>query len=71
MAGFGKAGVPDILVCIKGQFVGIEVKREGKEPTALQKQRMQEINQAGGFTYWGTSKKVIAEIERDRKACLL
>jgi Holliday junction resolvase len=59
MAGFGKSGVPDIVACINGKFVSIEVKREGKEPTALQWQRMAEIDLAGGFAYWGTAARVI------------
>ena len=36
MAGFGKAGVPDIVFCYQGRFGAIEVKREGKTPTKLQ-----------------------------------
>ena len=59
MAGYGKSGVPDIVACINGKFVSIEVKREGKEPTALQWQRMAEIGLAGGFTCWGTAARVI------------
>ena len=61
MAGFGKAGVPDIIVCWHGLFIGIEVKREGKEPTPLQERRMKEIRTMGGITIWGTAKKVLGE----------
>ena len=59
MAGFGKSGVPDVVACINGKFVSIEVKREGKEPTKLQWQRIQEIRAAGGFACWGTAERVI------------
>ncbi len=59
MAGFGKGGVPDIIVCFKGKFIAIEVKREGKNPTPLQERQMEEIRQAGGKTIWGTASKVI------------
>jgi Holliday junction resolvase len=62
MAGFGKSGVPDIVCCYKGQFWAIEVKREGKPPTELQKRRMQEIERAGGVALWGTAEKVIREL---------
>ena len=67
MAGFGKAGVPDIVACLSGVFIGIEVKREGKEPTKIQDRRMTEIRHAGGLAFWGTARKVIDEIEQWRK----
>ena len=63
MAGFGKSGVPDIIACIDGIFVGVEVKREGKEPTPIQTQRMQEIEAAGGFAFAGTAKRVISDMK--------
>ena len=59
MGPFGKAGVPDIVACIGGTFWGIEVKREGKEPTPRQVSRMNEINEAGGQTIAGTAERVI------------
>ena len=63
MAGFGKSGVPDIIACIDGLFFGIEVKREGKEPTPRQVERMNEIEKAGGFAVAGTAAVVIAFIK--------
>ena len=63
-AGFGKSGVPDIIACIRGEFWGIEVKREGKEPTELQVERMDEIEQSGGYTAAGTATIVIDEIKK-------
>jgi Holliday junction resolvase len=59
MAGYGKRGVPDIVACIRGVFWGIEVKREGKEPTPIQWKRMEEIQKAGGRTAYGTAAMVI------------
>ena len=64
MAGFGKSGVPDIIACIRGEFWGIEVKREGKQPTAIQRKRMDEIEQAEGYSVAGTAAVVIAEIKK-------
>lgn len=61
--GYGKSGAPDIVGCLAGSFVGIEVKREGKEPTALQVRRGKEIIQAGGKWFWGTAAVVIPAIE--------
>ena len=46
-----RAGVPDILVCIEGRFVGIEVKLEKNPPTRLQKYNFDLIEKAGG-TAW-------------------
>jgi hypothetical protein len=71
MAGYGKSGVPDIVACVsvcgeQGVFVGIEVKRDGKEPTKLQYRRMAEVTAAGGKAFWGTAEKVISEIEKWR-----
>ena len=59
MNGFGKQGVPDIVACIRGRLVGIEVKRAGKSPTPLQEHRMQEIRDAGGIAIAGTADIVI------------
>jgi hypothetical protein len=61
--GFGASGHSDRIVCIKGWFLAIEVKREGKEPTALQWKRLKEVEAAGGKGIWGTSAKVIPEIK--------
>jgi hypothetical protein len=46
---FGKAGVPDKLLCVKGHLIGIECKADKtKKPTALQVKCMEEIEAAGG-----------------------
>ena len=46
--GYGAATVDD-LVCLKGKFVALEYKAEGKNPTPRQETTMQEISRAGGF----------------------
>lgn len=60
--GYGKSGVSDIVACIDGQFWALEVKREGKEPTAIQARRGKEIQNAGGCWAAGTAKVVIDAI---------
>lgn len=45
---FSKAGTPDILACVKGKFVAIEVKRPGGVVSALQEANIKLIEQAGG-----------------------
>lgn len=49
-AGYGKSGVPDIIACYKGKFIGIECKAGKNEPTLLQKHNMKLINQSGGLS---------------------
>jgi len=47
---YGHAGVPDILGCYNGRFVGIELKRpDGKGKTSpKQKEWINKINRTGG-----------------------
>jgi len=45
---FGQAGIPDIIVCLGGRFVALEVKTEKGKPTALQEVTLRRIRKAGG-----------------------
>lgn len=45
----------DILCCIKGRFIGIEVKIPGKKPTPRQTNTMEAIRAAGGEAFWADS----------------
>jgi len=45
---FTMRGLPDIMACIRGRFVGIEVKSETGKPSDIQLERLQEIRDAGG-----------------------
>ena len=56
---YGKSGVGDKVACICGYFWNIEVKRPGKEPTAIQTRRMDEVRKAGGQAVAGTAEVVI------------
>lgn len=64
--GFGASGHADRICCIDGFFWSIEVKREGKQPTALQCKRIREVHDAKGKATWGTAERIIADIERWR-----
>lgn len=44
-----KVGVPDILACVNGYFVGIEVKAENGVPSELQIYNIEQIRNAGGI----------------------
>lgn len=48
--GFGSSGVPDFLICYRGNFVAIEAKAPGKRhcTTAAQKRNLVEIISNGG-----------------------
>ncbi len=47
--GFGRSGVPDIIVCHRGRFIGIECKAGKNKPTPLQEKNLQDIEVAGGI----------------------
>lgn len=44
-----KAGVPDILACVNGRFVGIEVKATNGHPSDLQLWNREQIRNANGI----------------------
>ena len=46
--GFSRAGVPDILACVNGHFLAIEVKAERGRLSELQRINIEHINNCGG-----------------------
>jgi len=46
--GYGRSGVPDIVCCVGGKFLGIECKAGTNKPTALQVRELEHIRAAGG-----------------------
>ena len=46
---YGTAGIPDIIVCYKGRFIGLEAKVGRNNPTKLQAVTIDRINAAGGI----------------------
>lgn len=48
---FTKEGVPDLLVCINGQFHGIELKTDVGTESKIQAYHMNQINRSGGHSY--------------------
>jgi len=46
--GYGRSGVPDIVACINGRFIGIECKAGKGVTTALQEKNLEAIRQSGG-----------------------
>ena len=46
--GYGRSGVPDIVACVNGRFLGIECKAGKNKPTALQVRELESIRRQGG-----------------------
>lgn len=46
---FMRAGIPDIICCLKGRFIGIEVKDGDNKPSSLQIAHGRQIKKAGGL----------------------
>ena len=60
-------GIPDIIVCAQGRFVGIECKAPGreKETTPNQKEHLRRISDAGGLSFVACSPlDVVAQFTR-------
>lgn len=47
--GMGRAGIPDIIGCLGGQFIAIECKAGKGKTTALQEHELNRILNAGGY----------------------
>lgn len=67
--GMGAMGVPDIIICYKGVFVGVECKAPGRENTTtpLQEKNLGEIARAHGYAVVASNvdvvKRVIEQID--------
>lgn len=48
---YQRSGVPDIIACINGRFVAIEVKKTGGVVSALQEANIRLIEQSGGVAF--------------------
>lgn len=46
---FTKSGVPDLLVCCNGRFLGVELKGPKGKPSELQLWNIEQIKKAGGI----------------------
>ena len=67
----GTSGIPDIICCYKGRFLGLEAKLPGGKLTALQERALERINRAGGIARRVESvddvRDVIAQADRETK----
>lgn len=46
---YGTAGIPDLIICYKGRFIGLECKVGRNKPTILQEVTIKQILRAGGY----------------------
>ena len=46
---YSTAGIPDIICCYKGRFLGMEVKLPNGKLTVLQQRALEKIDRAGGI----------------------
>jgi len=69
--GFGRSGVPDVVACLNGQFVGIECKAGKNKPTALQLAELEKIESAGGESFVVNEESVKELKESLSTACHL
>lgn len=47
--GFQKAGIPDLICCINGKFVAVELKASNGKPSFLQELNLSLIEQGNGI----------------------
>jgi Holliday junction resolvase len=62
---YSTSGTPDILACVNGYFLAIEVKAQTGKPSELQLVKIADIRKAGGFAFvaypsgWNRLKDII------------
>lgn len=54
-------GIPDLIVCYRGRFLGIEVKAPGKRynTSPVQKVQIELIEKSGGYTVVADSVEIV------------
>jgi hypothetical protein len=66
---FQEVGIPDLLICYRGRFVGAEAKMPGNVATAKQLAVLNEIVDAGGygivFTKVEQVSRLLSKIDRE------
>lgn len=48
---YSKSGIPDIIACVNGHFVALEIKAENGRASELQKRNIRLINECKGNAY--------------------
>lgn len=69
-AAYTKNGIPDLLICCNGHFLGIELKSSTGKPSELQLWNIREIEKSGGIGLvlypkdFDDFKKLIQDLKR-------
>ncbi len=45
-------GLPDLLICLLGDYIEMELKIDGEKPEPLQEVNLERTIKAGGFAFW-------------------
>jgi Holliday junction resolvase len=67
--GYGRSGVPDIIACVNGHFLGIECKAGNNKPTALQERELTAIRDNGGVAVvvdemnWDITRDIVRRLK--------
>ena len=48
--GFQRSGIPDIIACINGKFLGLEIKKPGGIVSKLQNINIENIKKSKGYS---------------------
>ena len=59
---YGTAGMPDIIICLNGRFVALEVKTPMGKLTKIQESTLNRIKDANGYAFKVTSLQEAKEI---------
>jgi len=62
---YSTAGIPDIICCLNGRFVALEVKTATGKLTKLQENTIQKIQAAKGQAFKVTSVEEVKEVLRN------
>jgi hypothetical protein len=62
-------GDPDLMLCIRGKFVAMELKAEGGRVSALQEYKLNEVRRCGGLALivdphnWESTKQTLVRMD--------
>ncbi len=62
---FSEVGIPDLIGCVGGFYVGVEVKEPGETAEAIQKTIHKKIRGAGGICVTSCSESYIISVVRE------
>lgn len=61
---YSRAGVSDLLCCVRGKFISIECKSSVGKLSELQKHELEKVRNSGGYAYC-VSPKNWEEVKQD------